>query len=78
MGWEPLPLLLYGFAVHSLSPDPDRPSSSVGPPRLELDAIPEHALRNPHLARLDVGDEIYAFEVWRSDDKQNAHAWYRG
>ncbi|KAG9102699.1 hypothetical protein FRC06_001407 [Ceratobasidium sp. 370] len=75
MGWEPLPLLLYGFAVHSLNPNPDRPASSVGPPRLELDAIPEYAPHNPHLARLDVGDEIYAFEVWRGEDKQT---WYRG
>ncbi|KAG9123502.1 hypothetical protein FRC07_014863 [Ceratobasidium sp. 392] len=78
MGWEPLPLLLYGFAVHSLSPTSpsDRPGSSVGPPRLELDAIPEHAPRNPHLARLDVGDEIYAFEVWRGE--RDGQTWYRG
>ncbi|KAG8705728.1 hypothetical protein FRC08_001495 [Ceratobasidium sp. 394] len=75
MGWEPLPLLLYGFAVHPLNPNPDRPASSVGPPRLELDAIPEYAPRNPHIARLDVGDEIYAFEVWRGEDRQT---WYRG
>ncbi|CAE6455016.1 unnamed protein product [Rhizoctonia solani] len=78
MGWEPLPMLLYGFAIHplsvSLSITHDR-VSSLGPPRIELDAIPEHAPRNPHLARLDVGDEIYAFEVWREG---GGCTWYRG
>ncbi|QRW21721.1 Dedicator of cytokinesis protein 3 [Rhizoctonia solani] len=77
MGWEPLPLLLYGFAIHPLShasPTTNDRVSSIGPPRLELDAIPEHAHRNPHLARLDVGDEIYAFEAWRDAGP----TWYRG
>ncbi|CAE6444733.1 unnamed protein product [Rhizoctonia solani] len=78
MGWEPLPMLLYGFAIHPLSASllttHDR-VSSLGPPRIELDAIPEHAPRNPHLARLDVGDEIYAFEVWREG---GGCTWYRG
>lgn len=71
-------MLLYGFAIHplsaSLSMTYDR-VSSLGPPRIELDAIPEHAPRNPHLARLDVGDEIYAFEVWREG---GGCTWYRG
>ncbi|KDN33531.1 hypothetical protein RSAG8_13378, partial [Rhizoctonia solani AG-8 WAC10335] len=52
MGWEPLPMLLYGFAIHPLSASlslHDR-VSAIGPPRIELDAIPEHAHRNPHLA----------------------------
>jgi dedicator of cytokinesis protein 3 len=78
MGWEPLPLLLYGFAIHPLShavPTTHDRVSSLGPPRLELDAIPEHASRNPHLARLDVGDEIYAFEVWKDAGRPT---WYRG
>ncbi|KAF8750636.1 hypothetical protein RHS01_08880 [Rhizoctonia solani] len=78
MGWEPLPLLLYGFAIHPLSyasPTTNDRVSSIGPPRLELDAIPEHAHRNPHLARLDVGDEIYAFEAWRDAGRPT---WYRG
>ncbi|CAE6510579.1 unnamed protein product [Rhizoctonia solani] len=77
MGWEPLPMLLYGFAIHPLSyssASHDR-VSSLGPPRIELDAIPEHAPRNPHLARLDVGDEIYAFEAWREG---GGATWYRG
>ncbi|CUA66609.1 Dedicator of cytokinesis protein 3 [Rhizoctonia solani] len=78
MGWEPLPMLLYGFAIHPLSaslPIAHDRVSSLGPPRIELDAIPEHAPRNPHLARLDVGDEIYAFEVWREG---GGCTWYRG
>lgn len=71
--WQPLEHIIYGFAIHPLaqsaygrSNDQERPEDSFSTEGLHpaVDFV----------ARLDVGDEIYAFE---KSGEQNA-PWYRG
>lgn len=33
---------------------------------------------NPYVVALEVGDEVYAFEEYFSDDAKGADTWYRG
>ncbi|KIO32188.1 hypothetical protein M407DRAFT_67006 [Tulasnella calospora MUT 4182] len=70
--WQPLEHIIYGFAIHPLS------QSSFAPPQDNegsLRDLPSNAhLSLDFIARLDVGDEVYAFEQY--GDVNNV--WYRG
>ncbi|KAG9050696.1 hypothetical protein FS837_003034 [Tulasnella sp. UAMH 9824] len=70
--WQPLEHIIYGFAIHPLSQ-----SSFVPPPNNEgsIPSLPANVhLALDFIARLDVGDEVYAFEQY--EDVKNV--WYRG
>lgn len=79
--WEPLPLIVYGYAVHPLSPyrretrhsTRSRPLSTV----TEASADDNSMMRD--VVALEVGDEIYAFEKYTPSLRENVEGvWYRG
>lgn len=76
--WKPLEHIVYGFAVYPISQTTYARPGTVG--RAEaLSATTEQqdGEQDPALefmARLDVGDEVYAFE--QCQDMKNV--WYRG
>ncbi|KDQ21902.1 hypothetical protein BOTBODRAFT_169082 [Botryobasidium botryosum FD-172 SS1] len=81
--WEPLPYIIYGFAIHSLTPNDPRISvyrKSVYPN--DYDGASEStggpAPENPFQATLEVGDEVYAFEKFTLPESRGGNTWYRG
>ncbi|KAH7923945.1 hypothetical protein BV22DRAFT_1035772 [Leucogyrophana mollusca] len=78
--WEPLPLFVYGYAVHPLSPsrrdtrisNRSRPLSTVTEGSTEENAV------HRDVVSLEVGDEIYAFEKYTPRGKEVEGVWYRG
>ncbi|KAH7908606.1 hypothetical protein BJ138DRAFT_1157281 [Hygrophoropsis aurantiaca] len=78
--WEPLPLFLYGYAIHPLSPsrrdtrisNRSRPLSTVTEGSNEENAV------HRDVVSLEVGDEIYAFEKYTPRGKEVEGVWYRG
>ena len=76
--WEPLPLIVYGYAVHPLSPA--RRDTRVST-RNRLSTVTE-ASTDEHVNRdvvsLEVGDEVYAFEKYTPRAKEVEGTWYRG
>lgn len=84
MVWKPLPVIVYGFAIHPLSSsssannDPNQRPNGRLSTVLELEHEEDDA--NPYVVALEVGDEVYAFEEYvgnaRSDDSRGT--WYRG
>ena len=78
--WEPLPLIVYGYAVHPLTPSrrETRPSS-----RNRLSTVTEASTDDHSVMRdvvsLEVGDEVYAFEKYTPSNKEPVEGcWYRG
>lgn len=81
--WEPLPSIIYGFAIHSLSPHHSRPSTyKRSPYNGDYDRISEnndgYFPENPFQATLEVGDEVYAFEKFTLPESSGGNTWYRG
>ncbi|CAK5281374.1 unnamed protein product [Mycena citricolor] len=76
--WEPLPLIVYGYAVHPLSPSRHARFSA----RNRLSTVTESSTEDniPHrdVVPLEVGDEIYAFEKYTPKGKEVEGIWYRG
>lgn len=77
--WEPLPLIVYGYAVHPLSPSRRETRIST---RNRLSTVTE-ASADDQLMRdvvtLEVGDEVYAFEQYTPNGRENSDGvWYRG
>ncbi|KAL6308154.1 cytoplasmic protein [Sparassis latifolia] len=77
--WEPLPLILYGYAVHPLSPN-RRDTKLSNRTRLSsfTDASGEEHLVHRDVVSLEVGDNVYAFEKYTPRDKEVEGVWYRG
>ncbi|TCD65187.1 hypothetical protein EIP91_003009 [Steccherinum ochraceum] len=76
--WEPLPLILYGYAVHPLSPSRrDTRLSNRTRVSTYSNASEEHLVHRD-VVSLEVGDEVYAFEKYTPRDKDVEGIWYRG
>lgn len=77
--WEPLPLIVYGYAIHPLSPS--RRDTRLSN-RNRLSTVTEASSDDPLIHRdvvvLDVGDEVYAFEKYTPRGKEVEGSWYRG
>jgi dedicator of cytokinesis protein 3 len=77
--WEPLPVIVYGYAVHPLSPS--RRDTRISA-RTRLSSITETSTEDRFIYRdvvtLEVGDEIYAFERYVPRGKEVEGEWYRG
>ncbi|KAF8210093.1 cytoplasmic protein [Mycena galopus ATCC 62051] len=79
MSWEPLPLIVYGYAVHPLSPSRRDTRFSA---RNRLSTVTESStddhLVHRDVVSLEVGDEVYAFEKYTPRGKEVEGVWYRG
>jgi len=79
--WQPLQSIIYGFAIHPLSPATyNRPSTTVHADGTPWSSHPddEHPAL-PFIAQIDVGDEVYAFEQLTDQDAlKRPCVWYRG
>ncbi|KAF8894918.1 cytoplasmic protein [Gymnopilus junonius] len=78
--WEPLPLIVYGYAVHPLSPSRRDTRHSRGH---RLSTVTEASADDHSVMRdvvtLEVGDEIYAFEKYTPGPREQVEGvWYRG
>ncbi|RDX50021.1 cytoplasmic protein [Lentinus brumalis] len=78
--WEPLPLIIYGYAVHPLSPLNRRETrlSSRTHTSTWTDASGDEHLVHRDVVQLEVGDNVYAFEKYIPRDKEVEGIWYRG
>jgi dedicator of cytokinesis protein 3 len=76
--WEPLPLIIYGYAVHPLIPN--RRDTQLSRARLSTvtEASTEDHFVNKDVVPLEVGDEIYAFEKYVPHGGEVDGIWYRG
>lgn len=76
--WEPLPLIVYGNAVHPLTPSRRDTRLSY---RTRLSTVTEAStddnLVHRDVVSLEVGDEVYAFEKYTPKGRDDA-VWYRG
>lgn len=71
--WEPLPLIVYGYAVHPLVTTADyRKSRSTGEPDVN------DLLAHKDIVPLEVGDNVYAFEQYTPKGSETNGVWYRG
>jgi hypothetical protein len=77
--WEPLPSIIYGYAVHPLSPS-HRDTRISSRPRLSTvtEASTAESLIHRDVVALEVGDEVYAFEKYTPRAKETEGVWYRG
>lgn len=78
--WEPLPLIVYGYAVHPLTPSRRETRASS---RHRLSTVTEASTDDNSVMRdvvtLEVGDEIYAFEKYTPGPREPPdNVWYRG
>ncbi|TFK54047.1 hypothetical protein OE88DRAFT_1654527 [Heliocybe sulcata] len=77
--WEPLPLIVYGYAIHPLSPSHRDTRISN---RTRLSTVTESStfdnVQYKDVVPLEVGDEIYAFEKYTPKGKECEGVWYRG
>ena len=78
--WEPLPLIVYGYAVHPLIPSRRETRT---PSRNRLSTVTEASTDDHSSMRdvvsLEVGDEVYAFEKYTPSSKEGLDGcWYRG
>ena len=82
--WEPLPAILYGYAIHPLSTgqqrrDSFRDSKVNGESRRHSGVKDqEDDASNDMIVALDVGDDVYAFEHYLPKAKEVDGIWYRG
>jgi len=79
--WEPLPLIVYGYAVHPLSQS-RRDTHYSNRTRIsaftDVSATTDDPLVHRDIVSLEVGDEIYAFEKYTPRGKEVEGIWYRG
>jgi dedicator of cytokinesis protein 3 len=78
--WEPLPLIVYGYAIHPLTPS-RRDTRFSNRNRLSTltEASTEDHFTLRDVVSLEVGDEIYAFEKYTPKIKEPVEGiWYRG
>ncbi|KAF8270253.1 C2 domain in Dock180 and Zizimin proteins-domain-containing protein [Lactarius quietus] len=77
--WEPLPSIIYGYAVHPLSPS-HRDTRISHRPRLSTvtEASTTESFIHRDVVALEVGDEVYAFEKYIPRGKETEGIWYRG
>ncbi|KAJ8077056.1 Deoxycytidine kinase 1 [Marasmius tenuissimus] len=79
--WEPLPLIVYGYAVHpfNLTRRDTRYSSRTNRDRLSVvtEASTDDQAHGD-VVSLEVGDEVYAFEKYTPKGKEVEGIWYRG
>jgi len=77
--WEPLPSIIYGYAVHPLSPS-HRDTRISSRPRLSnvTQASTASSFIHRDVVALEVGDEVYAFEKYTPRGKETEGVWYRG
>jgi len=78
--WEPLPLIVYGYAIHPLSPNRRETKTSS---RHRLSTVTEASTDDNSVTRdvvnLEVGDEIYAFERYTPSSREPPeNTWFRG
>lgn len=78
--WEPLPLIVYGYATHPLTPSRRETRLSS---RNRLSTVTEASTDDHSVMRdvvsLEVGDEVYAFEKYTPTGKEPVEGeWYRG
>ncbi|KAF7362005.1 hypothetical protein MVEN_00545700 [Mycena venus] len=79
MSWEPLPLIVYGYAVHPLSPSRrDTRFSARNRLSTVTESSTEDHLVHRDVVSLEVGDEVYAFEKYTPRGKEVEGVWYRG
>ncbi|KAJ7622830.1 C2 domain in Dock180 and Zizimin proteins-domain-containing protein [Mycena polygramma] len=79
MSWDPLPLILYGYAVHPLSPSRrDTRFSARNRLSTVTESSTEEHLVHRDVVSLEVGDEVYAFEKYTPRGKEVEGVWYRG
>ncbi|EPQ57371.1 hypothetical protein GLOTRDRAFT_137711 [Gloeophyllum trabeum ATCC 11539] len=78
--WEPLPLIVYGYAIHPLSPSHRDTRISSRTPRLSTvtEASTFDSIQYKDVVSLEVGDEVYAFEKYTPKGKECEGVWYRG
>ncbi|KAG6854061.1 hypothetical protein C0991_011039 [Blastosporella zonata] len=78
--WEPLPLIVYGYAIHPLSPSRrDTRISTRNRLSTVTSASSEADLLHRDVVSLEVGDEVYAFEKYTPRSKEPVEGdWYRG
>ena len=78
--WEPLPLIIYGYAVHPLSPVNRRDTKLSSRTHISTwtDASGDEHLVHRDVVSLEVGDNVYAFEQYIPRDKEVEGVWYRG
>ncbi|KAG6908384.1 hypothetical protein DXG01_004813 [Tephrocybe rancida] len=78
--WEPLPLIVYGYAIHPLSPSRrDTRISSRNRLSTVTSASNDGELVHRDVVSLEVGDEVYAFEKYTPRSKEPVEGdWYRG
>ena len=78
--WEPLPLIIYGYAVHPLSPVNRRDTKLSSRTHISTwtDASGDEHLVHRDVVQLEVGDNVYAFEKYIPRDKEVEGIWYRG
>ena len=78
--WEPLPLIIYGYAIHSLSPNSRRDTRMST--RTRVSSVSDRSAEDRSAFRdvvaLEVGDEVYAFEKYTPKGKEVEGVWYRG
>ncbi|KAI0305423.1 C2 domain in Dock180 and Zizimin proteins-domain-containing protein [Multifurca ochricompacta] len=77
--WEPLPSIIYGYAVHPLSPS-HRDTRISSRPRLSTvtEVSTAESFIHRDVVALEVGDEVYAFEKYTPRGKETEGVWYRG
>ncbi|KAF8521278.1 cytoplasmic protein [Hysterangium stoloniferum] len=81
--WEPLPAILYGYAIHPLSTSQRRESlhdSKANGDSRTLNGVKDQEESASHemIVALDVGDDVYAFERYVPKGKEADGIWYRG
>ena len=78
--WEPLPLIIYGYAVHPLSPVNRRDTKLSSRTHISTwtDASGDEHLVHRDVVSLEVGYNVYAFEKYTPRDKEVEGVWYRG
>ncbi|KAG5221300.1 C2 domain in Dock180 and Zizimin protein-domain-containing protein [Salix suchowensis] len=76
-----LPLVVYGYAIHPLTPSSKRDTRiSHRAQRLSVvtEASADDHLAHKDIVSLEVGDEVYAFEKYTPKGKEVEGEWYRG
>ncbi|RDB25377.1 Dedicator of cytokinesis protein 3 [Hypsizygus marmoreus] len=79
--WEPLPLIVYGYATHPLAPSRREQRASRATTRLSTvtEASTDDHYIHRDVVSLEVGDEVYAFEKYTPRPKEPVEGvWYRG
>ncbi|EIW83239.1 cytoplasmic protein [Coniophora puteana RWD-64-598 SS2] len=78
--WEPLPLIVYGYAVHPLSTSKrdTRISSRSRPLSTVTENSTDETAIHREVVSLEVGDEVYVFEKYTPRGKEVEGVWYRG